>query len=107
MKTIKWHRACALEDIDEDDVIRVDFHNQTFAVYRTKNNQFYATEGLCTHEGVHLSKGLLIGNIIECPMHQGRFDIRNGAAKGAPVCIDLKTYQVKHKGENLYIALPE
>jgi 3-phenylpropionate/trans-cinnamate dioxygenase ferredoxin subunit len=36
-----------------------------------------------------------MGNIIECPMHNGRFDYRTGEAKGAPVCINLKTYPVK------------
>ena len=34
-------------------------------------------------------------SIIECPKHNGRFDIRSGAAKGAPVCVNLKTYPVK------------
>jgi 3-phenylpropionate/trans-cinnamate dioxygenase ferredoxin component len=34
-------------------------------------------------------------NIIECPKHNGRFDYKTGEAKGAPVCLDLRTYQVK------------
>jgi len=32
---------------------------------------------------------------VECPKHNGRFDIRTGAAKGAPVCVNLKTYPVR------------
>jgi 3-phenylpropionate/trans-cinnamate dioxygenase ferredoxin subunit len=34
-------------------------------------------------------------NIIECPKHNGRFDYKTGQAKGAPVCLDLRIYQVK------------
>ena len=34
-------------------------------------------------------------NIIECPKHNGRFDYRTGDAKGAPVCINLRTYPVR------------
>ena len=37
-------------------------------------------------------------NIIECPKHNGRFDYKTGEAKGAPVCVNLKTYPVKVEG---------
>jgi 3-phenylpropionate/trans-cinnamate dioxygenase ferredoxin component len=39
--------------------------------------------------------GLVIDDIIECPKHNGRFDYRTGETKGAPACVDLKTYPVK------------
>jgi 3-phenylpropionate/trans-cinnamate dioxygenase ferredoxin subunit len=44
---------------------------------------------------VHLGDGLVMDNIIECPKHNGRFDYTTGEAKGAPVCVNLKTYPVK------------
>ena len=90
-----WIEACAADDIDEEDVIRFDHGGHTFAIYRTEDDRYFATDGLCTHEQIHLSGGLLMGTIIECPKHNGRFDIVSGAAKGAPVCVDLKTYPVK------------
>ncbi|MCB1379608.1 MAG: Rieske 2Fe-2S domain-containing protein [Alphaproteobacteria bacterium] len=90
-----WVEACATGDIAEEDVIRFDHAGRTYAVYRSPDSKYYATDGLCTHEKIHLADGLVMDNIIECPKHNGRFDYRTGAAKGAPVCIDLKTYQVK------------
>ena len=39
-----------------------------------------------------LADGLVMDNIIECPKHNGRFDYRTGEAKGAPVCVNLRTY---------------
>jgi 3-phenylpropionate/trans-cinnamate dioxygenase ferredoxin subunit len=89
-----WVDACAADDIDAEDVIRFDHGGRTFAIYRTEDDKYFATDGLCTHEKVHLSGGLLMGSIIECPKHNGRFDIRTGEAKGAPVCINLTTYPV-------------
>ena len=89
-----WIDACAADDIEEDDVIRFDHAGRTFAIYRTEDNAFYASDGLCTHEQVHLADGLLTGTIIECPKHNGRFDVRSGTAKGAPVCVNLATYPV-------------
>ena len=32
---------------------------------------------------------------IECPMHQGIFNIKSGEALSPPACEDLKTYPVK------------
>ncbi|WP_406872576.1 MocE family 2Fe-2S type ferredoxin [Aminobacter sp. P9b] len=90
-----WINACDTDDIDQDDVIRFDHDGRTFALYRTENDRFFATDGLCTHEKVHLSGGLVMGNIIECPKHNGRFDFTTGKAKGAPVCVDIATYPVK------------
>jgi 3-phenylpropionate/trans-cinnamate dioxygenase ferredoxin subunit len=89
-----WIEACDADDIEEEDVIRFDHANQTYAIYRI-DDEYYATDGLCTHEQVHLADGLVMDNIIECPKHNGRFDIRTGAAKGAPVCVNLKTYPVR------------
>jgi 3-phenylpropionate/trans-cinnamate dioxygenase ferredoxin subunit len=91
----QWVVACGTNDVDEEDVIRFDHDGRTFAIYRSPDDAFYATDGLCTHEQVHLADGLVMDNIIECPMHNGRFDYRTGAAKGAPVCVALKTYPVK------------
>jgi 3-phenylpropionate/trans-cinnamate dioxygenase ferredoxin subunit len=90
-----WTEVCAVGDIDAEDVIRFDHEGHTFAIYRTTDNRYFATDGHCTHEQAHLADGLVMGSIIECPMHNGRFDFITGRAQGAPACIDLKTYLVK------------
>jgi 3-phenylpropionate/trans-cinnamate dioxygenase ferredoxin subunit len=90
-----WVEACAADDIEEEDVIRFDHAGRTFALYRSPDDEYYATDGLCTHEQVHLADGLVMDHIIECPKHNGRFDYTTGQAKGAPVCVNLKTYPVK------------
>jgi 3-phenylpropionate/trans-cinnamate dioxygenase ferredoxin component len=100
---IKWIDACSKEDIAEEDVIRFDHAGHTYAIYRSPDDQFYATDGLCTHEKIHLADGLVMDHIIECPKHNGRFDYRTGAAKGAPVCVNLKTYPVKLEGARVFI----
>jgi 3-phenylpropionate/trans-cinnamate dioxygenase ferredoxin subunit len=91
----EWIEACGVGDIEQEDVIRFDFGKQTFAIYRSLEDEYFATDGLCTHEKVHLADGLVIDNIIECPKHNGRFCYKTGEARGAPVCVNLKAYQVK------------
>jgi 3-phenylpropionate/trans-cinnamate dioxygenase ferredoxin subunit len=98
-----WIEACSADDIDEEDVIRFDHAGRTFAIYRSPENTFHVTDGLCTHEKIHLADGLVMDNIIECPKHNGRFDYKTGAAMGAPACINLKTYPVKVDGSKVLI----
>jgi 3-phenylpropionate/trans-cinnamate dioxygenase ferredoxin component len=100
-----WIEACSADEIDEEDVIRFDHAGRTFAIYRSAEDEFFASEGLCTHEKVHLADGLVMDDIIECPKHNGRFNYKTGEAKGAPVCIDLKTYPVKVEGGKVFIQL--
>jgi 3-phenylpropionate/trans-cinnamate dioxygenase ferredoxin component len=100
-----WVEACGADDVDAEDVIRFDHGGKTFAIYRSPDDKYFATDGLCTHEKIHLAEGLVMDNIIECPKHNGRFDYTTGAARGAPVCIDLKTYPVKVEGGKVLIQL--
>lgn len=101
----EWIEACAVSDVDEEDVIRFDHEGRTFAIYRSADGDFYGTDGLCTHEHAYLSDGLALDNLVECPKHNGRFDYRTGAAIGAPVCVSLKTYPVKVEGDAVFISL--
>jgi 3-phenylpropionate/trans-cinnamate dioxygenase ferredoxin subunit len=91
----RWVDVCAATGIEPDDVIRFDDGDATFAVYRTGDGRVAATDGLCTHARVHLSGGFVSGTTIECPKHNGRFDVVTGRAKGAPACVDLRTYPVR------------
>ena len=100
-----WVEACRVGEIDEEDVIRFDHGGRTYAIYRSPDDEYFATDGLCTHEQVHLAEGLVIDSIIECPRHNGRFDYRTGAPKGAPVCVALRTYPVRVESGAILIDL--
>lgn len=102
-----WVHACAADAIDTDDLIRWDHNGHSHAIYRTEADTFYATDGLCSHEQVQLCNGLLMGHLIECPKHNGRFDIRSGHAVRAPATEPLKTYPVKVVAGQVYVDLPD
>ena len=100
----QWVPALPFDDIDDEDVARFDHAGRTFAIYRVED-QVYASDGLCTHEGVHLCDGLVMDHVIECPKHNGRFDIRDGEPLGAPVCIALKTYRAKVEAGQILVEI--
>ncbi len=100
-----WIQACATDDIDEEDLIRFEHGGKVFAIYRSPEDKFFATDGVCTHEHAFLADGLVMDDIIECPKHNGRFNYKTGEAKGAPACINLQTYPVKVEGEAVFIEI--
>ena len=99
----EWVEACAADEVETEDVIRWDHGGRTFAIYRSPEDEYFATEGLCTHERVHLADGLVMDEIIECPKHNGRFDYKTGRARGAPACVDLRIYAVKVEGGRVLV----
>jgi 3-phenylpropionate/trans-cinnamate dioxygenase ferredoxin subunit len=101
----EWIAACAASDIEPEDVRRFDHGDRSFAVYRTAADTFHVTDGFCTHGRVHLADGLVMGSVIECPKHNGRFDCTTGKALRKPACEDLKSYPVKVEGGRVLFRL--
>lgn len=98
-----WVPACQTGDIDEEDVIRFDHEGKTFAIFHSPEGEFYATDGMCTHERACLADGLVMGDVIECPKHNGRFNYKTGKAKGAPVIVDIRTYPTRVESGSVFI----
>lgn len=100
---MSWVPACQVDDVDEEDVIPFSHAGKAYAVYRTEGDEFYATAGLCTHEQVEIADGLVMGCVIECPRHNGRFDFRTGRPLGAPVVEPLLTYPTKVEDDTVFV----
>ena len=100
-----WIDACAFDDVEEEDVIRFDYEGRTFAIYRSPDDEFFCTDGLCTHEKVHLSNGLVMDYVIECPKHNGQYDYRSGQALRAPACENLTTYPTRVDGGRVMVQI--
>ena len=98
-----WVEACAADAIGREDVRPFDHGSRTFAIYRTADGGYYASDGFCTHEAADLADGFVMDDIIECPRHNGRFSIKTGKALGAPACVDLVTYPVKVEGGKVWV----
>ena len=101
----EWLDACAAEDIEAEDVIRFDHGGKTYAIYRSPDDEYFATDGLCTHEQVHLSGGLVMDDIIECPKHNGRFNYKTGEATRPPARENLCIYPARVEGGRVLIGL--
>ncbi|WP_029049861.1 non-heme iron oxygenase ferredoxin subunit [Cupriavidus sp. amp6] len=102
--TETWIEAALLSSVPQDDVIAVAVEGKEIALYGV-DGDVYATDNVCTHGHARLCDGFLEGHEIECPLHQGRFDIRNGAAMCAPLTEGIRTYPVRIEGDKVYLDL--
>jgi Na+-transporting NADH:ubiquinone oxidoreductase subunit F len=93
-----WVEAFDLSRLVPGDSVRFDHSGKTYAIYRSAIGQLFASEGHCTHGKTHLADGLLQGTCIECPKHNGRFELRDGSVRRPPPRIPLKVYPVREKG---------
>ena len=65
--------------------------------------RFYALRDVCGHRNAPLSRGRLLGHMIECPLHFALFDLRTGKLVDGPISADVPAYEVRVDGETVYI----
>jgi nitrite reductase/ring-hydroxylating ferredoxin subunit len=99
-----WVRAAGRGDLAEGEVLGVEVAGHSVALYAADAGIF-ATDNICTHAYACLSDGWLDGEVIECPLHAARFDIRTGKVLDPPATEDLKIYPVRVVGDEVQIRL--
>ncbi|MFL9871933.1 non-heme iron oxygenase ferredoxin subunit [Paraburkholderia megapolitana] len=99
-----WALVALRNDLPADSVTAVTVDGHEIALYRLADEVF-ATANACTHGNARLCDGFVEAGEIECPLHQGRFDIRTGKAMCRPLREDLRIYPVKLDGERVYVGL--
>lgn len=104
MNTGEWLDAASVDDIPPDDVIGVQVGGRDIALYRV-DGAVFATDNVCSHGQARLCDGFLLGHEIECPFHQGRFDIRSGQATCEPATEAIRSFPVKIEAGRVCVAL--
>lgn len=98
-----WLEICAAADLGLTDVIRFDHGKKTYALVRDGEGKLYAADGICTHGNTHLADGLVKDGIIECPKHNGRFNLSDGSPARVPICRGLATYPLEERQGRLWL----
>ena len=87
-------------------MLAVRFGGHDLALYDV-GGEMFATDNLCTHAQAYLTDGTLAGDVVECPLHGGRFEVRTGKGLGPPIPCDLKTYAVRVVEGEIQLRLAE
>ncbi|KAF1021163.1 MAG: Naphthalene 1,2-dioxygenase/salicylate 5-hydroxylase systems, ferredoxin component [Paracidovorax wautersii] len=100
----EWTEVIARDQLPDDDVVGMNVNGRDVALY-TVDGEVYASDNLCTHGSARLCDGFLEGHEIECPLHQGRFDVRDGRALCAPLTEGVHVYPVRVAHGRVYLKL--
>ena len=68
--------------------------------------RLYAVDDTCTHEKASLSTGALKGELVKCPLHNSRFNVRTGEALEEPAEENLRTYPIREEGGRVLVGVP-
>lgn len=90
--------------VDEGDVAAAEALGTPLAIF-CKDGRFFALHDLCTHGQARLSEGFVEDGCIECPLHQGLFDIETGAPRSAPVTVAVRRFEVRENDGQLEVEL--
>ena len=93
-------------DLAPGEMTYVDVRNTAVCLINL-DGEFHAINDTCTHADASLSDGTVEGDIIECPLHGGCFDIRTGAPSAMPVVTPIEVYRVRVVGDTVQVALIE
>ena len=99
-----WQEVAKADDIQPDEPVKVSVGSEEIALFNV-DGDIFATHNICTHAYASMADGFQEGVEIECPLHEGRFNIKTGKALCAPVTEGLQTYEVKVDGGAVFVKI--
>ena len=96
-------RVAGRGDVPAGEMLIVEIEGEEI-VLANVDGQIYAFGNGCTHRGGPLGEGLLEGDEVECPFHQGRFNVKTGEAVQEPPTEPVPTYEVQVEGDDIRVA---
>lgn len=101
-----WHSVAAVGALRNEQAVALKLEDQEIALCFL-DGDYYAIGNVCTHQHCLLSDGFVEDGYLECPLHQGRFDIKSGEAVGPPVTEPVKSYPVKIEDGQVYVLVEQ
>lgn len=98
-------RVAAVGDIPPGGALAVQAAGRSIAVFNV-DGTFLAIDDTCTHEYAPLSQGPRTGEIVTCPKHGSRFNLRTGRVLSLPAVVPVSTYPVRVE-DGQVLVLPE
>lgn len=95
-------RLCSVDEVEEDLPFRAEVGDMAYAVFQA-GEQYYVIQDHCTHGPGLMSDGYLDGCDLECPFHQGRFDIRTGVPTSPPCEVPMQVWAPIVRDGAIYI----
>ena len=63
----------------------------------------YVVQDRCPHAFAYLSEGRLEGHVLECPLHGGKLDVRDGTPLAPPIRKPVRSFALRLEGQRLQV----
>lgn len=106
-----WKKAFKAEELQPGLGGAVKFNDLQLAIFRYKEDEWYAVQNLCPHKQEYVLSRGLIGDKngepkVACPLHKHPFSLKSGEHLGGEnMC--LKTFPVKIEEGNVFVEIEE
>ncbi len=79
----RWVRAIEDGDLPDGATTGVVVDGRQVMLHR-RGDEVHALDDLCSHAGALLSRGPVLDCVVTCPLHESRFDVRDGRIVRGP-----------------------
>jgi len=100
-----WHEVCEVSDLPPGTHRVISMKGISVLVINVEE-QYFAVENQCPHDGAPLAGGEIEGDQIICPRHSARFCLRTGEVLAPPATEDIDSYPVRIVDGTLEIFMP-
>ncbi len=69
-----------------------------------RDGNIHAVQDWCPHAGGPLSQGTFDGDVVECPWHQSRFCMADGAPLQGPAAVPLRTFETRESDGRVFVS---
>lgn len=101
--SLSYQYLCALAEIPDDGLLPVKREGTAPLVVVKTQTSVSVLADACTHGDWPLSEGILLDDVLECPLHGGQFCVRTGRAVCPPAVEDVRVYESKVEDGKIWI----
>jgi nitrite reductase/ring-hydroxylating ferredoxin subunit len=101
---LTWVTVASRHLLADGQMIGTRLGDRDIVIYNV-GGEFYATDNVCTHAFASLSDGWLEDDVVECPLHGGKFDVKTGKALEEPAITNLEVLPVRIVDDDVQVGL--
>ena len=101
----EWVKVAHVTEVAEGHVKTVLAKGQRLALAHLADGSYHVIEDRCTHDNGPLGAGELVDDLVECPRHGARFNVKSGQPVTLPAVVPVKSFQVKVTGEDVFVKI--
>jgi 3-phenylpropionate/trans-cinnamate dioxygenase ferredoxin component len=105
-ENVKFYKIAKKIDIPNGERLFFELEGKPIVLF-SLDDEYLASADICTHDQGSLGEGELDGEVIICPRHGARFDIRTGKVLSFPAVTDIPVYPVRVVEDYIEVGIPQ